>query len=392
MSTTREGIILSDRQRFHWLRLIRSQNVGPQTFRQLIRRYASAEAALEALPELARKGGRRQIRVAGVDEVERELAYAAKGGFRLVCIGEPDYPQLLRQIDGPPPLICIKGNASILNRAAVGIVGSRNASALGLRMTADFASELGKAGFAIVSGFARGIDSSAHRASLSTGTIAVMAGGADHIYPPENDKLYAELLDRNGVFISEMPLGWTPRSQDFPRRNRLIAGLGHGVLVVEAAQRSGSLITARYAADAGRLVFAIPGSPRDARARGPNSLIKNGAALVDCSADIIEALTPLAPHLPAQADLFAAQGNNCQEKPAEIILSPTVDTPATGHDLDEAERKRVLHALSPTPVDLETLSAAVEVPVSKLYLALMELDLAGRLVRHNGGFISLLPE
>lgn len=392
MSNPREGVELSDRQRFHWLRLIRSQNVGPQTFHQLIGRYASAETALEALPELAREGGKRQIRVAGMDEVERELTHAAKGGFRFICIGEPDYPHLLRQIDGPPPLICIKGNADILNRPAVGIVGSRNASALGLQITADFASELGGAGFVIVSGFARGIDSRAHRASLSTGTIAVMAGGADHIYPPENDKLYAELLDRNGVFISEMPLGWTPRSKDFPRRNRLIAGLGYGVLVVEAAQRSGSLITARYAADAGRLVFAIPGSPRDARARGPNSLIKNGAALVDCSADIIEALTPLVQHLSEQADLFAAQDNNLREKPAEIILSSTAGSPATGHDLDKAERARVLHALSPTPVALETLSAAVEIPVSKLYLALMELDLAGRLVRHNGGLVSLLPE
>ena len=267
------AIRLTDSQRLDWLRLARSENVGPRTFRDLLNFYGGAASALEALPQLAARGGKANIRVASRADAEREMALAMRAGVKLVALGEPDYPDLLRRIASPPPIIGIKGDLSVLNRPMIGIVGSRNASIPGLKMAALLARGLGDLGYTTVSGLARGIDAAAHQASLSTGTIAVLAGGQDRIYPAENEPLLARILE-TGIAISEMPMGHDPRAKDFPRRNRLIAGLGLGVVVVEAADKSGSLITARMALDENREVFAVPGSPLDPRAAGTNRLIK----------------------------------------------------------------------------------------------------------------------
>jgi DNA processing protein len=267
-SARRTGIAPTEKQRIAWLRLIRSDNVSPATSRDLINHFGSAETALAMLPELSQRGGAtRAIRIAGEPDALRELETAERFGARFVGIGEPDYPPALRQIDGAPPLIAVKGELAAGTRPAVGIVGSRNASISGAKFAAMIACDCGRAGYSVISGLARGIDTAAHRASLDTGTIAAMAGGLDQPYPPENLGLLNEIWSGNGMAISEMPFGWEPRARDFPRRNRRIAGVALGV-VVEAATRSGSLITARLASECGRLVFAVPGSPLDPRCQG----------------------------------------------------------------------------------------------------------------------------
>lgn len=294
MNEEKKGIRLSDSQRLSWLRLIRSENVGPATFRDLIVHCGSASDALEMLPELVRRGGGgRPIRIASLQDAEREMQAATKMGAVFVGIGEPDYPRYLRQCDNPPPLVTIKGNPEVFRLPPVAIVGARNASLVGIKFARMIARELGEAGYAIISGLARGIDTAAHEASLDYGTVAVMAGGLDVPYPPENLNLYKAISARNGAAISEMPFGWDPRARDFPRRNRIIAALSLGLVVVEAAERSGSLISARLAGELGRLVFAVPGSPLDPRAKGTNGLLKNGAIVTTSTEDIITALTPL---------------------------------------------------------------------------------------------------
>jgi DNA processing protein len=283
----------NDAERIDWLRLIRSQNVGPRTFRTLLKHCGSAGVALDRLPEFARRGGASGTpRICSRADAERELKAAAAMGVSLVALGEPAYPLRLQMIDDAPPLLAVRGQSSALAMSMVAIVGARNASAAGVKFAERIARELGEAGFGIASGLARGIDAGAHRASLKTGTIAAMAGGHDHIYPPEHGPL-AEAILAAGALISEMPLGWEPRARDFPRRNRLISGLAVGVVIVEAAHRSGSLITARMAAEQGREVFAVPGSPLDPRAAGTNDLIKQGAALVTDASDVISAIQPI---------------------------------------------------------------------------------------------------
>ena len=269
---------LSDRQRLNWLRLIRTDNVGPATFRDLVNRFGSAEAALARLPELVRAGGAaRPPKVCSVEEAQGELDGIARAGARLVALGEVDYPPLLRMMDQPPPLVTVLGEPAVFALPPVAIVGARNASLSGIKIARSVAAELGREGYAVVSGLARGIDAAAHEGSLSTGTVAVLAGGIDRPYPPENAELYRAIASSAGAVVTEMPLGWEPRARDFPRRNRIIAGLSHGLLVVEAAMRSGSLISARLAGEMGRLVFAVPGSPLDPRSAGTNGLLKDGA-------------------------------------------------------------------------------------------------------------------
>ena len=288
-----KNVRLTDEQRIDWLRLIRSQNIGPRTFRALINHFGGARAALEALPSLARRGGASgAAQICSREDAEREIAAAQKLGVAFVALGEPDYPPRLQMIDDAPPLIAIRGNRAALALPMVAIVGSRNASGAGLKFTQRIARELGEAGFAVVSGLARGIDAAAHGASLATGTIAVLAGGQDRVYPPEHARLLDAILPAGGA-LSEMPLGWEPRGRDFPRRNRLISGLSLGVVIVEAAKRSGSLITARFALEQGREVFAVPGSPLDPRAEGTNGLIKQGATPVTETADIVSVLQPI---------------------------------------------------------------------------------------------------
>ncbi len=376
-SARRNGIALTERQRIAWLRLIRSDNVGPATFRDLINHFGNAEAALAALPELSRRGGStRPIRIASEADALRELETARRLGATFVGIGEPDYPPALRQIDGAPPLLAARGDLSATRLAYVGIVGSRNASIAGVKFASLIARELGRAGYGIISGLARGIDTAAHRASLDTGTIAAMAGGLDRPYPPENAALLDEICNGRGLAISEMPFGWEARARDFPRRNRLIAGAALGVVVIEAASRSGSLITARLAGEFGRLVFAVPGSPLDPRCHGTNGLLKDGAIVTTGPEDILEALAPIAGvenATPPRADEPEGDGE-------EKALQP----PPT-----ENERARIIDALGPTPVEIDDIIRHTGLSASSVYLVLLELDIAGRLHRHAGGLVSL---
>jgi len=366
------GVHLDHEQRRDWLRLIRSENVGPRTFLGLINRFGGAAAALDALPALARRGGRLiPPRVPNVAEAEAEMAELARRGARLIALGEPEYPALLRQIDDAPPLIAVAGRIEFLNRAAVAIVGSRNASGAGRTMAARLARGLGEADWVIVSGLARGIDTVAHEASLASGTVAVIAGGLDRPYPPENAALF-DRIAAEGAVLTEMPLGWEPRARDFPRRNRLVSGLALGVIVVEAAERSGSLITARLAAEQGREVLAVPGSPLDPRAAGTNGLIKQGAALVTGAGDVLDALAPLRERPPTLR--------------AEEETTPSPGTPEPSEDM----RGRFLTLLGPTPMAVDDLVAMSGSGAAEVQILLLELELAGRLERHAGGRVSLI--
>ncbi len=360
------GVQLTDAQRLDWLRLIRSENVGPRTFRTLLNHYGSARAALAALPELARRGGAtRGPRVFAREDAERELAAARDLGVALVGLGEPAYPARLREIDDAPPLLAVRGEGAALDRPMLAIVGARNASAAGQKFAERLARDLGQAGFVIVSGLARGIDASAHRASLPTGTVAVLAGGHARIYPPEHLDLLDALL-HEGAAVSEMPVDWEPRSRDFPRRNRIISGLALGVIVVEAATRSGSLITARLAAEQGREVFAAPGSPLDPRAEGSNGLLKQGAALVTEAADVIAVIEPILGRPLPFADA------------AEPVSAPPAPAP------DDTERSRIMALLSPTGVAIDDLIRLSGASAASVRTTLLELDVAGRLDRRQG--------
>jgi DNA processing protein len=367
------GPRLSDRQRLNWLRLIRTPNIGPASFRDLINRFGSAEAAIEMLPELMRAGGaRRMARVPSLAEAEAEMATAQKFGARFVCIGEPDYPPTLRRMDNPPPVLALKGSSAVFSPPSVAIVGARNASLAGMKMARGLAADLGREGYCIVSGLARGIDTAAHQGSLSTGTIGVLAGGLDRPYPPENVGLCDEIAETGGAILSEMPFGWEPRAQDFPRRNRIVAGLALGLVVVEAAMRSGSLISARLAGEIGRLVFAVPGSPLDPRAAGTNGLLKDGAILVTGAADVIGALTPLAGN--------AVPHSTLDEPPDFSEMPPPADD----------ERSRLIEVLGPVPVEIDEIIRHTGLHPAQVFMILLELDLAGRLERHSGGAVSLV--
>lgn len=374
----KRGITLTEKQKLSWLRLIRSDNIGPVTFRDLINHFGSAEAALDALPDLSRRGGAaRSPRIATLAQAEREMETATRFGARFVGIGEPDYPPALREIDGAPPLIAMKGSSATVIRPSVGIVGSRNASINGAKFAAMLARQCGQAGYTIASGLARGIDAAAHAASLSTGTVAMLAGGLDKPFPPENFRLLDDIYANGGATISEMPFGWEPRARDFPRRNRLIAGVSLGVLIVEAAERSGSLITARLAGDFGRLVFAVPGSPLDSRCHGTNRLIKDGATLVTEAADVLDALSPMMePRLDLQ----------------HVVREGTRDQPIsqTGDRAGDKERAILAEALGPSPVETDDIIRHTGLPAATVYLLLLELDIAGKLNRHSGGRISMI--
>jgi DNA processing protein len=369
------GFRLTDEQRLDWLRLIRSQNVGPRTFRALINHFGGARAALAALPSLARRGGAQAaMKICSQAEAEREMTAASKLGVEFVALGEANYPARLQMIDDAPPLIGVRGRAGVLALPMVAIVGSRNASGAGLKFTQLIAHELGEAGFAVASGLARGIDAAAHHASLTTGTVAVLAGGHDRLYPPEHENLLEAILP-SGAAISEMPFGWEPRARDFPRRNRLISGLSLGVVIVEAAKRSGSLITARFALEQGREVFAVPGSPLDPRAEGTNGLIKQGATPVTETADIVSVLRPIIEkkEMPAR-ELEAASSEGV---PPETV-EPAPD-----------ERARIIGLLGPAPAQIDDLIRLSNSSPAVVRMVLLELEIAGRLERHGGGLVSL---
>lgn len=366
---------LSDRQRLHWLRLIRTENVGAASFRTLINRFGSAEAALEALPELMLASGIARLpRIPTEGEAESELEAARRFGARFVAVGEAGYPPMMQRMDHPPPLVAVKGDARHLRGPAVGIVGSRNASLAGTKLARMFASQLGAAGYVVVSGLARGIDAAAHEGSLASGTVAVLAGGLDCPYPPENVALAAEIAER-GALVSERRFGHEPRSRDFPRRNRLIAGMGLGLVVVEAAMRSGSLTSARLANEIGRLVFAVPGSPLDPRAAGTNGLIRQGAIMATSTRDILDELAPLT------RDEIEPGPDRALEEPIDFAAAPPPDM---------NDRSRMVRALGPVPTHVDDIIRHTGLLPAQVMMILLELDLAGRLERHAGGMVSLV--
>ena len=368
--------VLEPAQRLACLRLIRSDNVGPVTFRELVNHYGGAEEALAALPELARRGGR-PIRICPKDRAQRELDAAARIDARPIFTIEPGYPPLLAQLEAPPPAVYVKGCEHLLARPTVAIVGSRQASAADLTLARQFAAQLGHLGLATVSGLARGIDAAVHEASLQTGTVAVLAGGIDFVYPPENARLQAAISER-GCLVSEMPPGFEPRAKDFPRRNRLISGMSHGVIVIEAARRSGTLSTARMAGEQGREVFAVPGHPLDPRAEGTNHLLKSGATLVTSADDVADALAPMLSRCGHAAEEAAAYADG--EPPP-----PPRPPPLIGG----SDRERVLSAMGPAPIATDDLARATDLGARELRVILMELDLAGRVKRHGQGMVSL---
>ena len=374
---TGRGRALSDRQRLAWLRLIRSENVGPVTFRELINHTGSAEAALAALPELSRRGGKRTIRIASQDDAEREIEALARIGGRLRALGEHGYPPLLRHVDGAPPLISVLGSDDRLaDSAAIAMVGARNASLAGQKIATEIAGDLSARGYTVVSGLARGIDAAAHRAALAGGTAAVLAGGVDIIYPPENRELYHDIAARGGAIVSEMPFGWKPRARDFPRRNRLISGMSLATVLIEAARGSGSLHTARFATEQNREVFVVPGSPLDPRSEGGNRLIRDGATLVTSGADVLESLGPR---------------RIAEEAPGLDIEEPGAGGgPVRPQEVDDSDRGRVLSALGAAPVEVDELIRYTGLPARIVHVILLELELAGRLERHRGQRISLI--
>lgn len=356
---------LTGGERADWLRLSRTRGIGPITFFHLLERYGSAAAVLEDLHALARKAGRKaELRAPPADAILREIEATQAIGAGHLAACEPDYPACLAAIDAPPPVIAVRGRRHLLNQQAVAIVGARDASAAGRRMARDIARDLGQAGYVIVSGMARGIDGEAHAAAMETGTVAAVAGGIDQIYPPQHDRLHALLAER-GCLVSESPLGHVAQARDFPKRNRIISGLSLGTIVVEAAERSGSLITARFALEQGREVMAVPGSPLDPRCKGANRLIKQGAALVESAEDVLQAMDGIQP--------------------------PAFDEPfSDGFDARDADvppslLRAVREALSPTPMRVEELARAVDAPHRLVVAALAELELAGEATTHVGG-------
>ena len=362
---------ITETDRIDRLRLIRSDNVGPRTFNALIAHFGSARAALERLPDLARRGGAsRSGRIFGEAQARAEIAASERIGVALVAPGEAAYPTRLATLEDAPPLLGVRGVQEVMSRPMIAIVGSRNASGAGLKFAGQLARDLGDAGFVVISGLARGIDQAAHRTTVGSGTVAVLAGGHDKVYPPEHGDLLAALLEQGGA-ISEMPLGHVPRAHDFPRRNRLISGASLGVVVIEAAHRSGSLITARMAAEQGREVFAVPGSPLDPRAAGTNDLIKQGAALVTEASDVITAIQPIL----ARPMVLEAREDN--DEPLEFEIDPTV-------------RSRIVSLLGPSPVSLDDLIRMSGLSPALVRTVLLELELAGRLERHGGGLVSLV--
>lgn len=361
---------LSENERRAWLRLARTQNVGPVTFAQLIARFGSASAALKEVPRLAKRGGGDSLRLPSDDDAAREIAGLAKLGGRVIASCEADYPRGLRAAEPAPPIISVVGHTTLLDREMVAIVGARNASALGRKLANTLARDLAEAGLVVVSGLARGIDAAAHEGALAGGTCAVVAGGVDIIYPPENAALH-ERIAKEGCIVSEMPLGQSPQARHFPRRNRIISGLARGVVVVEAAESSGSLITANYALEQGREIFAVPGSPLDPRARGTNRLIREGATLTETASDVISGLRPIL-------------GLDFNDPGADGPLSPFGPSEA------EADRIRGLveEALGPAPVAVDELVRLCRAPAGAIAIILLELELAGRIARHPGGKVS----
>jgi DNA processing protein len=358
----------ADQDRLDRLQLIRSANIGPITYFQLIRRFGGARAALDALPNLAARGGGKAPVLARLDDIKREVEQVEKLGARYLFLGEGRYPPLLAEIDTAPPALIVRGDLTYFERPAIAIVGARNASAAACRFARELASGLVDEGAVVVSGLARGIDTAAHMGAVAGGTIGVIASGIDIAYPPENAALQEQIATQ-GIVIAEQPPGREPLARHFPFRNRIIAGMTLGTVVVEAAPKSGSLITARLANEAGRDVMAVPGSPLDPRAQGCNQLIRDGATLIQSAADVIEMIRPMAGRVAQSRDGFAVE-------------------PFQG-DPDDADRQRVTDLLGHAPVAVDELIRQANLPTAIIQIVLLELELGGRLERHAGGRVSL---
>lgn len=356
--------------KFDRLRLIRSPNIGPVSYRQLIARFGTAAAALDALPNLGMRGGGKHAVIADPRVIEQEIAAVTAAGARYLFLGDPDYPELLTHLDNAPPVMTFKGDVALLSRSSIAIVGARNASAGACRFARQLAYELGQSDFAVISGLARGIDTAAHAGSIDSGTVAIIAGGIDIVYPPENRDLQHAIAER-GLLIAEQPPGTEPRARHFPYRNRIIAGLAMGTVVVEAAPKSGSLITARLAAEAGREVMAVPGSPLDPRSHGCNQLIREGATLVQNAAEIAELVAPL----------------DFRMKPRRA--QPPVAALAGDGDGDGTERKAVINLMGMTYVSVDELVRQSGSSQSVVQMVLLEIELAGKLERGAGGKVRL---
>jgi DNA processing protein len=352
---------LSRPEKIAWARLARTPRIGPVSFHRLIARFRTPSAALAGLPGLA------ALAPPSADRVEQEIDTLEAMGARLIACCEPDYPPLLAELDAPPPMLAVRGDAKLLAKPTVALVGAREGSAAALMLAERIASDLGEAGFVVVSGLARGVDGAAHRGALRTGTAAVLAGGLDQPYPPQNLKLH-EAICAQGAVVSEAPLGSVARARDFPRRNNIISGVSRAVVVIEAALRSGSLITARAAADQGREVMAVPGSPLDPRARGSNALIKTGATLVESAEDVIAALDGVLGHT-ARRPIA----------PAPLFDEPAAPVPA-------GLPKKIAALLSPTPIHINDLARLVEAPAGAVAAALMELEMEGAAASLPGGY------
>ena len=364
-----------ENDKFNWLRLFRSDNVGPITFYKLLERFGTAEAALDALPELAKRGGaKRVLKACPKAQVEREMDALSDIDGVFITRAEAGYPPLLAHIDDAPPVISALGHPHLLTKRTIAVIGARNASLNGRNFARRISNELGQAGFLVASGLARGLDAAAHQGSLATGTIAVLGGGVDVIYPKENDTLYEE-IKAQGVIVSEIELGTQPKARHFPRRNRIISGLARATVVVEASLRSGSLITARMALEQNREVFAVPGAPSDPRAQGCNNLIKQGAHLIQGSSDVLEVLNSL-----VQSGLQARKPLDYQQ--------PSLPFP-DDKELEIA-RTEIQEMLSPSPVTVDELIRNCQFSCSTVSLVLLEMELAGRLERHPGNRVALL--
>lgn len=364
---------MTDAERLAWLRLIRSRRVGVTTFHRLLAEHGSAKAALAALPEVARGAGVNGYEACSERQALAEMRAAKKARARMICHVDADYPRALRDIPDAPPVLWVRGDLALLQQPMIALVGARNASSLGTRMAKKLAGELGEAGFCVVSGLARGVDAAAHAATLPTGTVGVMAGGADVIYPLENQALADQMLQK-GAIISEQPMGMQPMARHFPMRNRIISGLAQAVVVVEAALKSGSLITARNALDQGREVMAVPGHPIDSRASGCNALLRDGAVLVRSAADVIEAL----------------------EGPAEPVPTPTPAPRRHPPRRPLAETAKlhseILNRLSPAPLAEDQLIRDLAIPAQQVNPELTALELDGRIERRAGGLLSLVQK
>ncbi|MGD1924601.1 MAG: DNA-processing protein DprA [Paracoccaceae bacterium] len=381
--------LLPENERLARLRLLRSHNVGPRTYSHLIRRFHCAARALVALPDLAARGGKSGYRICPLDTIETELEAGQSLGARMVQLDDPLYPKMLAQLDPPPPILWMKGRVELLEDQGVALVGSRNASALGIRTARRLARELGTTGYTVVSGLARGIDAAAHEASLATGTVAVMAGALDKPYPPENVELCKRIAE-DGLLISEIPFGIEPSGKHFPRRNRIISGLSLGVVVVEAASRSGSLITARFALEQGREAMACPGAPEDPRASGCNALIREGAALIRHVGDIEEALAaPRTMMLMEDGGDFDFDADTFGDEAMrdEYDALADFDEEGGGHG-DEALAEQVVELLGPQAVEIDEVARQCGASPQDISLAILELDLAGRIEILPGGMIA----